>query len=304
MTYKINFEQYADNFVLPSAVAGEDIRSLDETALKVILLIFKNPEKNYSVNLLSNLLGCDEEIIKNAISFWIEKGVLLPREVTEIKKSAITFTKTPRVVIETAIKPQNGELTFLLDCTESLIKRPITSTEHKTIIQIFEFLKLPADVILMAVDYCVSIDKFSANYLEKVCTSWANNNISTHETAEQYLNYMQEAKKNEAKIKKLFGINNRSLIESEQKYIAKWFDEYNFDLEIIKKAYEISVSKIAKLSFPYINKVLANWFDAGYKTLSDIANGENNKNLGSSSYDIDEIDKFWDNVPKYRKDGE
>lgn len=305
MTYKINFEQYKDNFVLPSSVVDDDIRSLDIIYLKVILLIFKNAGKNYSANLLSNLLNCDEDKIKEAISYWIERNVLVPQEVEELNHKAITFSKRPNLVMSTAAKPINGELAFLLECAESLIKRPITSTEHKTIVQIFEFLKLPADVILMAVDYCVSIDKFSANYLEKVCTNWANNNILTHETAEQYLNYLQESKKNENLVKKLFGIGNRTLVESEQKYISRWFGEYQYNIDIIKKAYEISIMKIAKLSFPYINKILANWFDAGYKTLADIQKGEAKpENSIDSSYDIDEIDKFWDNVPKYRKDGE
>ncbi len=183
---------------------------------------------------------------------------------------------------------------------ESILSRPITSAEHKTVVHILEFLRLPADVILMAIEYCVSIDKVNARYIEKVCTTWADNGINTHELAEQYLNLLKQSRLNEMKVQKIFGIESRNLIDSERNFINRWLNEFKFNVDIIKLAYEKTINAIGKLAFPYINKILLSWYEKGYKTLEDVETNELPKKTEkkSTSYDIDELDRFWDNVPK------
>lgn len=304
MTYKINFERYANHFCMPQEVAADDLASMDGTTLKVALLIFRNADKNYSANLLSNLLNVPESKIDEAIGYWIEKGLLLPQKADMISPETVTLAKKkpqPPVIVK---QPDSGELTFLLECMENQLKRPVTSVEYKSVIHILEYIKLPADVVIMAVEYCISIDKFNARYLEKLCSSWADSGITSHGMAEQYLNLMKESKQNEAIVKKLFGIQNRSLIDSERDSISRWFGEWHFDLDVIKLAYERSISAINKLSFPYINKILLSWYEKGYSSLEAVMTNEglgrrSQSTGGNASYDIEELEEYWkNNVPK------
>lgn len=298
MPYQINFEAYSGNFAVPKEVVGADFEALDAVFLKVILLILKNSSKNYSTNLISNLLNISEAEVEKAVSYWISRGILRETKGEIIEPSALIMQKKNPVM--STQKVENGELSYLLDCMENQLKRPITSVEHKTIIHILEYIKLPADVIIMVIEYCVSIDKANARYIEKVCTAWADAGIVTHEKAEQYLTLLQESHKNENKVKKVFGISDRALIDTEKETISRWFNEYKADIEMISLAYEKTITRIGKLSFPYINKILLSWHEKGYTSIVDI-DGESRpavKGKQDTSYDIDEIDRFWDNVPK------
>lgn len=303
MPYKINFEVFSNNFAIPQEIIDENFESLDPTYLKVILLIYRNADKNYSVNLLSNLLNVPEKKIEKAIEYWIDKNFLIHLEKKKITPKAIVLSKSSSSVTGANMKNIGQELSYLLECMENILARPITSAEHKTVVHILEFLKLPADVVLMAIEYCISVDKVNARYIEKVCTSWADNGINTHELAEQYLNLLKQTRLNELKVQKIFGIESRSLVDNEKNFINRWMNEFKFNTEIIKLAYEKTINAIGKLAFPYINKILLSWYEKGYKTLDDIQENEYNvksdrKSNSSTSYDIDELDRFWDNVPK------
>jgi len=297
MTYKINFERYAASFCLPQSVVGEELASMDSVTLKVALLIFRNADKQYSANLLANLLNVPESKINDSLSYWIERGLLLPEGKIEAASEVVVLSKKRTPAVK---QPPGPELSFLLECMERELKRPVTSAEYNCVVHILEYIRLPADVVIMAIDYCINSGKFSARYLEKLCASWADSGITTHERAEQYLRQLEEAVQQENAVKKLFGIENRSLIDSERKLIARWYQEYRFTPEIIKLAYERTITAINKLSFPYINAILESWHKKGYTSPGAVmANEGIGKKPSSSSYDMDELEEYWrNNVPK------
>ncbi|MCI8405500.1 MAG: DnaD domain protein [Oscillospiraceae bacterium] len=301
MTYRINFERYANTFCLPREIADEGIATIDGATLKVALLIFRNAGKNYSISLLSSLLSLPESKIEEAVSYWIERGLLLAESGQQKEQPAAQILPEGKpAAVSPAPLPVSGELSFLLECLENLLGRPVTSVEYKSVVHILEYIRLPADVVIMAAEYSISIQKFSARSLEKLCAAWSDSGITTHERAEQYLSRLKTARQNEEQIKQLFGIQNRSLIDSEKEQIARWFGEFGFQTEIIKLAYERTITAINKLSFPYINKILQSWHEKGYSTLDAVLTNEGiRKQQGSASYDIDELEEYWkNNVPK------
>lgn len=311
MVYQINYEAYASNFSLPAAIVGEGIAELEGDYLKVALLIFRNADRNYSVNLLSNLLSLPEARVEEAVRYWIERGVLLPREresdpirTEPVLLSGEKAEPRPLGTVGAPKNPPSGELTFLVECMENQLHRPVTPVEYKSVIHILEYIRLPADVVLMAIEYCISVDKMNVRYLEKLCADWADRGITSHEAAEEYLSRLMQERSREAQIKKLFGIENRSLIESEKKCVLRWTEEFRFGPEVIGFAYERMIGAIGKLSFPYINKILQSWHEKGYHTLEEIRGGEGNgtrrDNARTASYNIAELDEYWkNNVPKF-----
>lgn len=301
MNYQINFSNYKHNFSLPSLVVEEDFKDINSDYLKIILMIFKNPDKDYSVNLLSNLLNLSESTVNSAIRYWIQKGVLLDGEEKTIPVQVISKPKAPAV----PAKPVNdSELKFLLSNMEHFLARPVTSMDVKTITYIYEYYRLPADVILMAIQYCAGKGKNSIKYIESVCIGWYDQGIVNHTLAEEYLKLSNEQKSNENKIKKMFGITGRTLIASEEKFIRTWFLEYRFDLDVIQLAYEKTVQNTGKVAFAYTNKILTNWHEKGFKTLKDILQNESPRSRkkktsggGNNSYDLDEYEKQLNKIP-------
>jgi DnaD/phage-associated family protein len=93
--------------------------------------------------------------------------------------------------------------------------------------------------------------------------------IDTLESLEVYVKEKNEEISGEMEMRRLFGIYGRTLTKSERDYFKRWMHEYGYSSTIIGEAYDISVSATGKMSLPYINSILAAWYEAGCKTLDE-----------------------------------
>ena len=87
---------------------------------------------------------------------------------------------------------------------------------------------------------------------------------------EKYIKDRESFKSVETKLRQVFGLGERSLSSREKENFERWTIEWQFGIDVIKKAYEITVDKISKPSVPYVNKILSNWQSKGYKTVDDV----------------------------------
>lgn len=307
MGYKINFSSYSSNFAIPSTVV-DDIKNVDGDYIKVILLILYNPTRYYSASLVSSLLHINNKKVDDAIKYWTTKGVLMSDDESSVSPVIIANTVTPVAPssMSGAPKPnsiQNDEIVFLVQTIESFFGRPISSTEKSNISAIYQTLNLPIDVIVMAFQYCQTIDKLSVAYAQKVCINWTEKGIDTHEKVENYLKTISEKSMCENQIKMTFGIS-RTLSDAEKVYVYRWFEEYLFDISVIKIAYDKAINQIQNAPFAYVNKILENWYQLGLKTSDEINNYLNiNKKTDTtktSSYNLEDIDNLMhDNWPNF-----
>ena len=77
-------------------------------------------------------------------------------------------------------------------------------------------------------------------------------------------------------IRKIMGISDRSLSQNEEKYLTKWHEEFSMSEEMIALAYEYCIIQTAKLSFPYMDKIISRWDAEGIKTV-EAAEADNKK---------------------------
>ena len=68
-------------------------------------------------------------------------------------------------------------------------------------------------------------------------------------------------------------IRGRNLTAPESRYIKQWL-EMGFDEETIGLAYERSCLNTGGLAWPYINKILLRWHEAGLHTADQIRSGD------------------------------
>ena len=57
----------------------------------------------------------------------------------------------------------------------------------ETLLYLYDTAGLPAEVILMVIEYAVDGGKYHMRYIEKVALDWADRGIDTIDKAEQYL---------------------------------------------------------------------------------------------------------------------
>lgn len=293
MKYEINPKKIFSLTAIPQEIE-QYIREVSGENLKVLFLIFSNKKSLTSFEIATKL-DITVSQAEDSIRFWKSKGILkLPEEenaIIKIQKPSIDQITTKELIES---KEGNELVSMMFKESEILFKRPLRPIERRTILYIYEFYKLPVDVILMAIDFCLRNNR-SLKQILSICEEMSDNDITSHEKAEKYIKNLTEKFEIENQIKSCFGIYNRKLSTNEKRYINKWINTYEFKINIIKIAFDICVDRTGKLSFQYIEKILQNWKKAKIKTPQDIkALNEERSNMKktnkkTTSYDLDEI---------------
>ena len=71
-------------------------------------------------------------------------------------------------------------------------------------------------------------------------------------------------------LRDLFGIGKRALIKRERDAFFRWVSEWEMPLDVITRAYEITVGATGEPSVPYTNAILEKWHAEGLTTLEAV----------------------------------
>ena len=268
MKYEINPKKINNLTALPNEI-NEYLREVSGENFKVLFLIFSE-KKNLSCFEIATKLDITISQVEDAIRFWKFKGILkLPEEeqaVIKVEKPSVEQITTKELI---EAKNENKLVTMLFKEAEILFKRPLRPIERRTLLYIYEFYKLDVDIILMVLDFCMR-NKKSLKQILLICEKMADEDLTSHEEAENYIKKLTENLNIEKQIKHCFGIYDRKLSANEKKYINRWTTKYDFKINIIKIAFNICVDRTGKLSFQYIEKILQNWKKNNVKTPKEI----------------------------------
>lgn len=175
---------------------------------------------------------------------------------------------------------------------EHILKRTLSQREITSVFEIMQEYSMSQEMILVLLEYCVTLDKTGINYIEKVAENWHGQGVKTLEDASKILSRLTKEIRMQKKCKKLFGLD-RELSQTELNYIARWVSEYSMSEPMIKNAYEKTVTNTGKISMPYMNTILKSWFEKGIKTVSQIeekeGKAEKKEKSRSSGYQLDEM---------------
>lgn len=153
---------------------------------------------------------------------------------------------------------------------QALLKKPLSPSETRTLYSFHDWLGMPYEVILMLLEHCVSIGKTSMRYIEKVALAWSDEGINTVKRAEKYLKDNAERQKLLRKFKRMFRLSDRDFSDAEIGFILSWTGALALPDELIREAYERTLSYTGKLAFPYMNTILTSWHKAGITQVAEI----------------------------------
>lgn len=192
-----------------------------------------------------------------------------------------------------AIMASNTQLSQLIDECQQIAGKLFGAHELNRVIAMTDILGLDNDAILLLFGYASSIGKCSVNYVVKIAQSLANDGLVSYAEVEAYIAAREKVHTVENLIRRLAGLGARALTAKEARFVSAW-SEYDFAEDILTLAYEITVNNTGEFAFPYMNKILVNWNEAGYKTKAEVEealNGYQKKKSqdSESSFDIDEF---------------
>ena len=151
----------------------------------------------------------------------------------------------------------NQDLKIMLSDVERLTGKVLSAREMQEVCSWVQDFGASAEVILFAVEYCVSKGKENIKYISKVVAQWSEQGFKTADDVKEYLGGLEQRHAVYKRILQALGMN-RGVTEAEKQLIDTWLDEMQFNMERILEACARTVS-ISNPNLRYVNKILENW---------------------------------------------
>lgn len=323
MSYVISPAVLGSMFAVPANVVDEYIKLSGALQLKTMLWIFRHAYEPIDPIKISENTGYSVENIIDALVTLCEWGVLTDDgkaqsvPAPEKKEAAKPTAALPEIA---PVKPtyeqvlarckESPEIANMFKDIQEILGKTIGYDSECVFIMMHDQYGLPVEVIYMLVSHCVSVGKGNMSYIAKVGRSWGEQEIDTIEKADEQIKILNSCQKIWKEFSSMAGIQNPRPSSSQSAFLRTWTQEMKFGVDMIFLAYEEMLDHSSRLSFPYMNKVLANWHAKGLKTPQDVeadkqsfrkANADKNKS--SSSYSMEEFNRRADKLPVYKKGG-
>lgn len=208
----------------------------------------------------------------------------LVREDTPPQPPAAMADDTPpeysRADVLTALE-QETSFSGLYRAVESCLGKPMSETDLKSLYTIYDYLALPAEVILLLAHWCVAETERKygegrrprMTAVKKEAFRWKRLGLDTVESAEEFLRRQQQLAGRERDILPLLDIRSRPPVDREREYIAAWVD-MGFSDDAIRLAYERTLFQKQQMNWPYMNSILKRWHQAGLHTAAQAEAGD------------------------------
>lgn len=298
MKYILNTQAMEAHFFVPSGVVDSHLKLATHTQLKVLLFFLRNLTTGTSEEAIAEFLKLPVSEVDDALEFWAQAGVLVSIASPAISVAAKESPKT-KAVKPVAVKPTREEiasvastderLAFLLREAEMKLARALRAGEMQSLAWLYLDHGMDVSVILMIVECAISDGKATVSYIEKMALKWINDGIDSVAKAEEHIIKANRRKTAWGIVAKAFGIADRIPSDNELKYAQSWVIEWKFSDDMLRRAYNLCIDKHAKISMPYINGILENWFKDGITTPEEAARkDEQNKNntAGKNAYGV------------------
>lgn len=206
------------------------------------------------------------------------------------------------------VNRQDGVFADIVSEAQKVLGHVLSTPDLKKLFGIYDYLKLPGDVIMLLLNHCVNVSRGkdgmgrlpSMRFIEKEAFNWANREILTHEQAEDYISRSQLRRDETAALAREFGISGRKLTATESNYINSWLD-MGFSHDVITLAYDRTVTNTGALKWAYMNRILLSWKEKGLFTVSAIEEKDGRRRsvsaaaTGSGSPDFSDLEKLLNN---------
>ena len=241
-----------------------------------------------ALHLNQSRLGCAAAMLRQ-MGLW-----------TEEKPARIMAGERPSYSEQDVITAQNSQQEFraLCDEVQRLLGRPIHTEDRKILLGFVNYLGLPADVVSVLISYCKERDRQRGKVrtptlysIEKEAYAWAERGIDTMEEAAAFIQNQNLRYSRMSRLLNLLQIRGRRLTAAEERYASAWL-EMNFEDEVISLAYERTCVNTGGLNWPYMNKILQRWHEAGLHTAEAVRSGDRKPGTapaGQRQLDADEI---------------
>ena len=301
---KIKFLYGKDVVVLPSSAITKIDRA-SKRDIKVLFAVASSEKLRSNKEKLAAECGITLSELETSLSFWLGAGVLTLDEYEEVKepgkelpKSSKISEKKPETTDEAPayttdelnkLMENRKEITLLVDECQRLLGKMFNPHEISVIVTLIDYLDLDSAYIITLVDYCSRSGKKSLQYIKKLAFGLYDEGITETASLNAKLEQLEKVNSIEGEIRSLFGMNDRALTTKEKKFINAWVCDFGYGIDVIKKAYEVTVDATGKPSSSYANAILERWNKEGLRDVAAIDAAKSEKMPTDGSFDTNDF---------------
>ena len=293
---KLNFQQEVLN--LPGAVLSHSTEA-DATQLRVLLWLASDLSLAQKPTQLAKLADCDRAAAEAAIAFWLGRGILqdpaaaLPvmasvtPEGTEGRRRSTKKTETretggSRRLLRRADELPTYTTTELSDLLEKragvravvneaqqILGKIFNTSEINILVGMLDYLGMGEECVLLLLTHCRRIGKTNLRAIEKYAYTLVDRDITDAAALEEEIRIAEELHSFEGEVRRMFGMKSRALTGKEGKMLRAWVT-YGYDIEVVRRAYEKTVSATNEPSVLYANAIIERWHGEGLRTAEEI----------------------------------
>ena len=271
---------------IPDIFFAEHLPQLPGEYLKVYMyMVFLSKySKEIKLNDLSKKLNVPLKTLQEATKF-LEENSLITKKTTgyilvDLQEKTLHELYTPNLTqsAETIEKTaQNKTRAKAIEHINNMYFQGIMGPSWYNDIDLwFKKYSFDEQVMIALFDYCYDKAAMHRNYVKAVAEAWGNHSIKTWNDLENYSQQEDKMLKTKKLIAKKLGKRN-GLTQYEEAYIEDWVLNFGYDMNIIEIALKRSTFKQA-VTFEYLNNVIKDWHEHGFKTTDEIINYIDQKN--------------------------
>ena len=242
----------------------------DAALLYLYLRSGNDPENaQQALNLTAGRVTCATAVLRQ-LGLWQEE----PKRILSGERPAYS----ERDVLEAA--DSDRSFRALYKEVQTLMGRNLNTEELKILLSFVRYLGMDGEVVCLLVNYCKararqkgSLRNPSLRAIEKEAYAWAERGIETMEEAAAYIQMQHNRNSQLGRLMQVLQIRGRSLTPSEEKYARQWLD-MGFEMDAVEIAYDRTCLNTGGMNWPYMNKILLRWHEAGLMNAEQIKRGD------------------------------
>lgn len=248
----------------------------DYVKIYLYILFLSKYDKDIKVNDLCKKLGLSLKVIQDGMKYWEEQGVLTKKNtgyvINNLQEKELHQLYKPKVALSAEQIQKSAESQKRAKTIEYINNRYFSglmpTSWYPDIELWFKKYSFDDEVMIALFEYCFDKSALHRNYVQAVADAWFKNQIKTYNDLDLYYEKQEKLSKMASMISKKLGLS-RQLSQYEYAYIEKWYVDFNFSFDIIEIALKRTTSKVNP-SFDYIDKLLTDWHERGFKTVDQI----------------------------------
>ena len=266
------------NTQIPDVFFTEYLSQSNGDYLKVYLYItfLSKYGKDIKINDLSKKLALPFNIIQEAIKYWEDLGVLTKKNtgyiLNNLQELELHKLYKPKVALSEEDQLKSAKNQYRAKAIENInnefFQGIMSPSWYSDIDLWFKKYSFDEEVMIALFRYCFNRSALHRNYIQTVADAWHKNKIQTYNDLDKYYEKQEKLATICKSISKKLGYT-RQLTQYEEAYVEKWSIDYGYSLDIIEIALKKTTSK-ANPNFDYLDKLLTDWHDRGFKTSNEI----------------------------------